>query len=209
MIPFIVAIGATSFLMSCQERKELQSDAKREITTLDQQAVPLNPTSDDRFTSPDAETAPTSGGLNGAVGSAPVADYSYTAGESWTPLPATQFRNINFSLPEGGEIYLSVAGGGILPNLNRWLKQFGQEALTPTELSQLPKMNILGQEGYLIEARGDFAGMRGGTKPDYALLGSLTEVNGSLITVKLIAPPEVVERERAAFTSFCESLQQR
>src|SRR5690606_28493229 len=74
--------------------------------------------------------------------------YQYVTPEGWKPLPSTQFRLVNFAAGENGEVevYFSTAGGGLVPNVNRWRKQVGLGDLTDEEVAQLPKVNILGQE---------------------------------------------------------------
>jgi len=192
-------------LPSCQKREELTSEAVRELTVLDARAVPLAPTSADRFESPETE-APAAGGAHTHEGEGLSGGFTYTAGAGWTEKAPTQFRTINFALPEGGELYLTLAGGGVLPNINRWFGQFGADKITGDQLGQLARVQILGADGYLAEATGTYSGMGRAEQDNMALLGALAQVDGQLITVKMISTADEVQAQRAAFISFCESL---
>lgn len=192
------------FVVSCGEDQELTSDQTREITTLDERVVALSPTSVDRFQSPQQEAPKSLGGAHGEQEDA--GGFTYTAGEGWVAKPKTQFRLVNYALPAGGEIYVSVTGGGILPNLNRWLGQFGQEEITGEQLGKQPRVMIMGLDGYVVEATGSYAGMGRAKQDDMSLLGALAEIDGQLISVKMISTTEEVAQQKAAFMAFCESL---
>ncbi len=192
------------FLASCGEKQELTSSETRAVTTLDERPIPLSPTSADRFEPPGTPKAESTEHVHGE--SAAKGGFTYTAGEGWTAKPKTQFRLVNYVLPAGGEIYLSITGGGVLPNLNRWLGQFGQEKISESELAQMPTVTILGEEGVLVEVTGAYAGMGKSKQDNMSLLGTLAEVDGQLISVKLIATPDETKEQKAAFITFCESL---
>lgn len=122
----------------------------------------------------------------------------------WRRVPSTRFRDYNCKFGEDGEVYLSIASGGIGENATRWLKQFGNENEVVVE--QLETFTTFDEKGVIIEAEGTFEGMRGVKKENAALLGLMVETRGNLITVKMVASSEEVKAQRENFFAFCESL---
>ena len=53
---------------------------------------------------------------------------------------------------------------------------------------------------------GSYAGMGRAKQDNMSLLGALAEVDGQLISVKMISTPDEVAEQKAAFMTFCESL---
>ena len=131
--------------------------------------------------------------------------YSYNQPDTWHKQQPTSFRKINFTFGTAGEIYLSESRGGILPNANRWLGQFGADAIT--SIDQLEKIPLLSGTGYLVSATGSFKGMRMAHPVDnYKLLGALIEIDGELITIKMTGPSAEVSNQELSFRTFCSSL---
>jgi len=192
-------------LISCEKPTEMTSDKTRELTTLDRAKVNLNPTSEERFTPSGSQpTAPMQNQGDSDSG------FAFTADSSWTEKPSSQFRIVNFELPEGGELYVSASGGGILPNINRWLGQFQQQALTSEQFSKLDKIPFMGGEGYYVETSGDFSpGFGRPVKSNMVLAGVIAEVDGQIMTVKMIASPNVVTKNKEAFKIFCKTLKSK
>ncbi|WP_018969654.1 hypothetical protein [Rubritalea marina] len=125
----------------------------------------------------------------------------------WRRVPSTRFRDYNCRFNEDGEVYISIASGGIKENAERWLKQFGSsDAVVVEELAGIESM---GATGRLIEAQGTFQGMRGITIEDAALLGMMVESAGNLITVKMVAKADEVAAQRENFMAFCRSIEWR
>jgi len=122
----------------------------------------------------------------------------------WRRVPSTKFRDYNCKFGKDGEVYLSIASGGVKENAQRWLKQFDDDNEVVVE--ELEVFETFGEEGVIIEADGTFAGMRGITQEDAALLGLMVQTRGNLITVKMVASAEDVKAQRENFFSFCKSL---
>jgi len=134
--------------------------------------------------------------------------YKFSLPELWEEQKPTQFRILNFTFGDKGEVYLSKSRGGILPNINRWLGQFKQPPLANT--SALETINVFNHTTFIVETTGSFQGMRM-PKPikNFALLGALVEVNGSLITIKMTGTINEVKSQKLNFLSFCKSLQNK
>ena len=126
----------------------------------------------------------------------------------WRQVPGTQLRLFNYRFgggSNGGEVYVSRARGGVLPNVNRWLGQFGKPPLT--SLDELPKIKMLGLDAVVVSASGKFGGGMG--KPaqeNAAVLGVIADHGSGLLTVKMIGPADQVAGERERMLKFCESL---
>lgn len=137
---------------------------------------------------------------------------TWTVPAGWTAEPgARAMREV--TLTKGGsELYVSVlggGGGGLLANVNRWLKQFGAPALDVAGVSALERTPCLGGEAYVVTAEGSFAGMDGVARDGQGLLGALLEQPSRLVTVKLVGPAAEVRAERDAFLAFVGSLAAR
>lgn len=178
-------------LLGCEKPKErVMVEEMRERTTKDV-APKMFATSDERFR--DIKPSPIQGN--------PPAH--------WLALPANQFRLLNYRFGESGlgEVYVSISSGGVLENANRWLKQFGRDAMTAENFSAMQKIPVVGIEGIWIEAEGDYgAGMGAESKPGYGLAGVIAETGGQIITVKMIGPKNEVDAEKPALRAYIGSL---
>ncbi len=146
----------------------------------------------------------------GSAGSGSSLTWQVPAG--WTVQPgARQFRDVTLVKGES-ELYISVlggGGGGLLANIDRWLKQFGRPSLGVDGLAGLERVPCLGGEAYLVAAEGPFTGMDGVQRGDMGLLGALLEQPARLVTVKLVGPAAEVRAARADFQAFVGSLRDR
>lgn len=136
---------------------------------------------------------------------------SWTKPDSWTRQEGSRAMRLVTFHPGGREdteCYLSVAGGDVVSNINRWRGQFGASELDQQGVMDLPRMTVLGESVPLVEARGPYQGMAGQAADDAALLGTMAPLPGSrqMVFVKLIGPADVVAAERENFIRFCESL---
>lgn len=126
----------------------------------------------------------------------------------WRQIPGTQLRLFNYRFGEGskgGEVYVSRASGGVLPNVNRWLGQFGKPPLE--SLDELPKVKVLGLDAVVVSASGKFGGGMGkAAQENAAVLGVIADHGSGLLTVKMIGPAEQVAAERERMLKFCENL---
>jgi hypothetical protein len=145
------------------------------------------------------------GGSHESVGA-----LAYEVPAGWQRAGDQPMRLVTYVIGSGEtECYispLSGTGGGVAANLNRWLGQMGQQPMDADAIAALPKLSVLGQEVALMETSGTYSGMRGGTKPGYALVAVFVPSSGTSYSVKLIGPEEEVAANKAAFIAFCESL---
>lgn len=154
------------------------------------------------------------------AGSVPAAtsatpNFLYRVPEGWTERPPSNMRLADFQVGDaasGAECYvtrLTGSGGGLEANLNRWRSQMSLPAYTAEEIAALPRIPVLGIEAPLVDVTGTYSGMGGAdASPDQGLLGTVAELPGASVFVKLTGPAALVEAQREAFTQFCASLQE-
>ena len=177
-------------MFSACEKKEVTVTETREATTRDR-SPKLFATSDERFS--DAKPSPVKG----------------DAPDGWLPLPASQFRLLNYRFGDSGmgEVWVSLAKGTVLDNANRWLGQFAATKLDAAGLEKLPAVTIAGTTGKWIEASGDYVGGMGtDPKPGFALAGVITTVNGQILTLKMVGPKAEVDAAKPVLESFGKTL---
>jgi len=132
-----------------------------------------------------------------------------TAPDNWLAVRATEFRQLNyrFGASGTGEVFVSLAGGSLLDNANRWLGQFQAPVLSVETFAALEKLPVLGAEGFWLEASGTYAaGMGQPPREGYALAGVLVVANEQLVTVKMVGPADEVAAERERLRAFVATL---
>lgn len=180
--------------VSCKERKsEVVVTETRPVTTKD---IPpkLDASSDERFR--DARPSPVQG----------------TAPEGWLALPSTQMRILNYRFGESGlgEAYVSLSAGSILDNVNRWLGQYSATPLDASGLEKLPRLPIATANGVLVTASGTYAsGMGAPPRDGYGLAGIIAEIDGQILTIKLVGPDAEVREAIPALEAFGKNLKWR
>lgn len=126
----------------------------------------------------------------------------------WRQVPSTEFRMFNYRFGDSGEVFVGRSRGGLMPNINRWLGQFGKPGLENAD--ELPKVMMLGQEGVLVTASGDFAGGMGrAARENAGLAGVIVAIGDQLITVKMMGDADAVAAEQERLIKFCEGLRIR
>jgi hypothetical protein len=190
-VRIICLLACVTGFSSCREKPEVVVHETRQMTTRDK-APRLFATSDQRFR--DAKPSPVRG----------------RAPEHWLAVPATQFRLLNyrFGASGQGEVWVTLAAGSVLENVNRWLGQFGTPPIDGAALDGLRKIPLAGGSGVWVEAAGEYAsGMGAPPKPGFALAGVVASINGEILTVKMVGPKAEVEEARADLENFAKSVE--
>ena len=175
--------------------------AKRETSP------PSTPTSDSNPSAAAAE-AESAGGL------VEVGGLELAAPESWVRQPPrSQFVTAEFTLPraEGdendGRLTVSVAGGSIDANLERWRGQFEGE-LTRDVAEDL---EVAGLTVKLLDCAGTFNDQPGPFAPGvqregYRMIGAVIPTEGQLTFVKAYGPEKTIEKYEESIRTFLQSL---
>jgi hypothetical protein len=136
-------------------------------------------------------------------------EFAWDAPEGWEPLPPSPFRAAGFRVAgrDDATISVSITGGGVLANLNRWRDQMGLEPVTEAALGDLPRRPLLGGSAVVVDLAGDYEGMGGtGAVPAARLLGLIATLPVGTVFVKMVGPGAVVGDERDRFEAFATSL---
>jgi hypothetical protein len=179
-------------LSACERENRIVVTETRELTTKDK-SPKLFATSNERFR--DTKPSPVKG----------------ETPEGWLALPPATFRLLNYRFGESGlgQVWVSLSSGSVLDNVNRWLGQFGAEKLDTAGLAKLRVVPIAGASGVWVEAEGEYApGMMGGEpKPGYAMAGVIAEIEGQILTLKMVGPKAEVEAEKPVLEAFAKQLE--
>ena len=191
---YFPVIGAIALLLAaCGEQDDAVVTETRDVTTRDSAPV-LDATSDQRFRN--AQPSP-------VIGDPP---------DDWLALPASQFRDLNFRFGDSGfgEVYVTIAAGSVLDNVNRWFDQFSAPRVDATGLAALREVPIAGTTGVWTEATGTYAsGMGSPSREGFALAGVIAETGGRTLTLKMVGPEAEVREQHDALEAFAASLRFR
>lgn len=188
---FLTVSAISLFFTSCEKHGDRVRIEETRRKTVKDNSVKLFANSSERFL--DTKPSPVQG----------------THPDTWLVRPARQFRLLNYSFGETGlgEVYVSISSGRVLENVNRWLNQFGKEDLNQEAFESTQKIPIAGVEGIWIEADGEYgAGMGAESKPGYGLAGVVAEIDGKILTVKMVGPKHEVAAEKEHLRAFVGSL---
>ncbi len=194
----LIVVAMCVFFVGCGESYR---PAKRESP------APSTPTSDSNATASTAE-AESAGGL------VEVGGLELTAPESWVRQPPrSQFVTAEFTLPRAdgdendGRLTVSVAGGSIDANLERWRGQFEGD-LTRDVAEDL---EVAGLTVKLLDCAGTFNDQPGPFAPavqreGYRMIGAVIPTEGQLTFVKAYGPEKTIEKYAESIRAFLQSL---
>lgn len=187
----LIFLIPAAFCLSCEEQKdEIVVTETRDLTTRDIAPL-LDATSDQRFR--DAKPSPVQG----------------NAPENWLAKPSTQMRLLNYRFGQSGkgQVFVGLSGGGILPNCNRWLNEFGAKPIDSTGLAGLEKIQVAGIEGVLVTAQGTYSPGRGQAPAgNQGLAGIIVERNSRILTIKMVGPYDEVQKALPELRTFAAGL---
>ncbi len=136
-----------------------------------------------------------------------------TAPKGWPRKPPqSSFIQAEYILPQveedslDGRLTLSVAGGSIEANIDRWKDQFGGAP----EKSHQEKMEVNGIPVTLVDFSGDFNDQRGPFAPavkrsGYRMIGAVIPVGDQLHFVKAVGPKKTMETHAEKIKAFIRS----
>lgn len=146
-----------------------------------------------------------------------LAAISLTAPEGWSrKAPSSSFVEAEFALPaaEGdetdGRLTVSIAGGSIEANIDRWKGQFGN---APEAESQ-KELEIDGITVTIVDFTGEFDDRRGPFAPGekragYRMIAAIIPVGSELHFVKAVGPKNTMAAHAEEIDSFVKSLKKK
>jgi hypothetical protein len=185
-----LVLAAAVLLGACREEAEVVVTETRRATTKDQNPK-LFATSDERFRN--AKPSPIRG----------------ETPDSWREVPSSQFRLLNYRFGETGmgEVWVTIASGTVLDNVNRWLEQFATSKVDAAGLAAMRTIPIMDVEGVWVEAEGEYvSGMGSPPQPGFGLAGVVASRADQIVTVKMVGPQAEVEAAKPALEAFVGSL---
>jgi hypothetical protein len=125
----------------------------------------------------------------------------------WKEMPGNQFLVAKFQLtgPDNAQaaVNVSLSGGGLLANVNRWREQLSLSPLADSDLKQqVQALDVAGGQAMLVDMKGTDAK----TKQKARVLGVMVPQGEQAWFYKLMGDEPVVEREKDAFTKFVQTV---
>lgn len=128
---------------------------------------------------------------------------------------SSSFVLVEYTLPkaegsEDGRLTVSVAGGSVEANVERWKSQFGGKPEKETQ----EKKEVGGLEVTVVDFTGEFNDQRGPfspptKRPNYRMIAAIIPVEGELHFVKATGPAATMENHRQAFLDFVTSARKK
>jgi hypothetical protein len=145
-----------------------------------------------------------------AVPAADAADKpTWTVPAGWQEAPLSQFLIAKYTVAGTGDAKADInisslanEGGGVLPNVNRWRRQLGLDAVTDNDLPTLVStIDASGVQASVV----DFTGTDAKTGQSARLIGVILPLGGQTWFYKLMGDNNVVAQQKDAFTKFIQS----
>lgn len=140
-----------------------------------------------------------------------------TAPAGWTRQPPrNQFVAAEFTLPKAegdeadGRLTLSLAGGSIKENVERWRSQFGDKPEKDSE----QELTIAGCQVTVVDFVGTFSDQPGPfapavERPGYRMLAAIVPIGEQLHFIKAYGPHKTMGDHEDAFHAFLQTLQRQ
>ncbi|MBO0861926.1 MAG: hypothetical protein J2P21_26235, partial [Chloracidobacterium sp.] len=152
------------------------------------------------------------GSDNQSAASSPV---KWTKPSRWKTGPPKQMRSATYMIPaapgdsEEAEcaVFMNI-GGGVQPNIDRWVGQFEKTDGSPNQKMEM----INGLSVTIVDVSGTFKGggaMMGqssGPKASYRLLGAIAQSPAGEVFFKLTGPAKTVSAAQGEFQAMLKSL---
>jgi hypothetical protein len=142
---------------------------------------------------------------------------SLTAPQEWMRKPvSSDFVLTEFTLSRvagddwDGRLTVSVAGGDIEANVQRWRTQFGGKPASESRR----QTTVEGQDVTLIDFSGDYSDQRGPfapatSRPGTRMLAAIVPVSRELYFIKAVGPEKTMAANEKNFESFVHSVKKR
>jgi hypothetical protein len=134
----------------------------------------------------------------------------WTVPPDWREVPAAEFllaeyviTGTNGAKADVNVAMLSGAGGGVLPNVNRWRGQLGLPPITDNDLATTTStLDVAGGQATMV----DLTGTDAKTGRKARLIGVILPQSGQAWFYKLMGDEQIVGQQKEAFTRFIQSV---
>lgn len=191
---------AALLILGCDDDLELQTQGHRSRVTSKAPDLVIGANSD-------------AGALDSAGGEVQFGSLVLLAPKGWPrKAPQSSFIIAEFVLPAAsgkgpdGRLTLSVAGGTIVDNVERWKGQFGAGATVKQETQTINGIKVT-----MVDCSGDFDDQRGPYAPavkrtDYQMLAAIIPVDSELHFVKAVGPRSTIAAHAERIKQFIKSV---
>ncbi|MCW5552612.1 MAG: hypothetical protein KIS67_10705 [Verrucomicrobiae bacterium] len=202
MLVAVLTRGATSWFFKMAGEDSQVTEQKPAFVEFLKSVSFEAPTPATPATTASSATAAATGGSDGKP--------AWTVPEGWQEIPGGQFLVAKFVVTGEGnaraEINVSMSsgdGGGLVPNVNRWRAQLGLSQVPGAEISSsVKKVQAGGNELSYVELSGTDLN----TGRPALVLGAMVPRPGQTWFYKIAGDRQLVEAERAKFTTFAETV---
>lgn len=213
---FFGGVLAVGVLCGCDESPRVERRTVSEATPPESKsALETAQTEAPHGMSPHGMASPAAGRvIDDPLVSLPAAEL--TAPKEWVRKePGSSFVLAEFSLPhaEGdendGRLTVSIAGGTISSNIDRWRGQFADKKSDSERTVEAGgvKISVVDITGLFHESRG----MMGPStdRPNYRMLGAIFDVDGQMHFIKAYGPVKTMAKWEGGFDAFLKSLKKK
>lgn len=139
------------------------------------------------------------------------------APESWVKnQPRSQFVAAEFGLPraegdaDDGRLTISVAGGGVEANIERWRGQFGDDLARQSQ----EDLQVVGATITVVDFSGTFNDQQGPFAPGekregYRMIGAIIPIDGQLHFIKAYGPEQTLAKHADSIREFLQTLEMK
>ena len=201
-----MALGMLVLLAGCEDayrpaERDVSQSSGPEVTEPGDPSAPSEP------------SEPTSDLSGGAV--VELAAIRLKAPESWTRnQPRSQFVQAEFGLPAAeqaagdGRLTISVAGGSVEANIERWRGQFGSDLARQSQ----EDLEVAGTTITVVDFSGTFNDQAGPFAPavkrdGYRMIAAIVPIAGQLHFVKATGPEPTLAQHAESIRSFLQTLE--
>lgn len=200
----LIIISSFVLLSSCN-KNSVQNHGYDNVRVIQEAVHPvlLGATTDQRFGSEKPTRSQASGNE--------AKQLAYNLPQGWVEVPLTEMRRLNVLIAgePTAECYLTIlpGGGSLRANIDRWCKQMAQDPISEEALLALPRVNLLGGQGYRFEIDGAFSGgMAGKPVADARMITYVLPIGDTTLFLKATGPRQLLESENENFKNFAASL---
>ena len=130
--------------------------------------------------------------------------------QGWGVDSARPMREVTFIVGDEARCWITVLagdGGGVLANVNRWLKELSLDPIDEQQLSELPTEMMLDGKAIVVEGSGPYASMGSTPRPGWSMIGLIRNLADQAVFVKMVGPDTELKEARSKLKQLVLSLE--